>query len=200
MTRLLLVRHALHDWVGRGIAGRLPQVALNGEGALQAQELARRLDGVRIDALYSSPQPRARQTAKPLAAARNLEIEIVEGFDEIGFGEWEGLSFAELEAAHRERWHEWVHRRSTAVLPGGEAFVQVRDRAMAAVRRVCAECRDGTALVVSHADVIKAVVATQLKMSLDDLETFDIDCTSVTILDAGDGWMKLKQVGGRTAN
>jgi len=197
--RLLLVRHALHDWVGRGIAGRQPQVTLNGEGELQARDLAQRLAAVRIDAIYSSPQPRARATAEPLAQARGMRIEVLHEFDEIAFGEWEGLSFAELDAKHHDAWQDWVHRRASAQPPGGETIVQVRDRAMRGVRRVREECRDGTALVVSHGDVIKAVVATQLQMSLDDLEKFDVACTSVTILDIGDDWSQLKQVSGTAA-
>jgi probable phosphoglycerate mutase len=197
--RLLLVRHALHDWVGRGIAGRQPQVTLNGEGELQARDLAQRLAGTRIDAIYSSPQPRARATAEPLAQARGMRIEVLHEFDEIAFGEWEGMSFAELDANHHDAWQHWVHRRASARLPGGENIAQVRDRAMQGVRRVRDECRDGTALVVSHGDVIKTIVATQLEMSLDNLEKFDVACASVTVLDVGEDWSQLKQVSGTAA-
>ena len=189
----------MHDWVGRGIAGRLPTVSLNGEGELQAQDLARRLVHVRLDAIYSSPQPRARQTAQPLAAARGIPVTILDEFDEIAFGEWEGLSFAELEARHASGWHEWIHRRSSVRVPGGESFVAVRDRAMAGLRRVCLDHPRGMVLVVSHGDVIKAAAATQLRMSLDDLETFDVACTSVTILDIEAGWSQLRQLNGTSA-
>lgn len=199
MTRLLLVRHAMHDWVGRGIAGRRPDVTLNGEGELQAHALAQRLADVRIDAIYSSPQPRARATAEPLALARKLSIAILAEFDEIDFGEWEGLSFADLDRDHHEAWQHWVHRRATAQLPGGETMPAVRDRAMRGVERVRREQPGGTALVLTHGDVVKAIVATQLRMSLDDLETFDVPCASITILDAGEGWSQLKQLGGQTA-
>ena len=199
MTRVLLVRHAMHDWVGRGIAGRMPTVTLNGEGELQAQDLARRLAHVTLDAIFSSPQPRARQTARPLAAAKGLHVTILDEFDEIGFGEWEGLTFAELQARYAAGWHEWIHRRSMVRVPGGESFPAVRDRAMAGLRRMCSDHPQGTVLVVSHGDVIKAVAATQLAMSLDQLETFDIACTSVTIIDVAPGWSQLKQLNGTTA-
>ena len=189
----------MHDWVGRGIAGRLPTVTLSGEGELQAQDLAARLAHLQLDAIFSSPQPRARQTARPLAAAKGLSVTILDEFDEIGFGEWEGLTFAELEERHAQGWHEWIHRRSSARVPGGESFPAVRDRAMAGLRRVCADHPQGSVVVVSHGDVIKAVAATQLAMSLDHLETFDIACTSVTILDVGPGWSQLKQLNGTTA-
>lgn len=199
MTRILLVRHATHDWVGRGIAGRMPTVSLNGEGELQAQDLARRLSHVQVDAMFSSPQPRARQTAQPVAEVKGLPVTILNEFDEIAFGDWEGLTFAELEQAHAAGWHAWVHRRSTFELPGGERFTAVRDRAMAGLQRLRQDCPQGTAMVVTHGDIIKAVVATQLGMSLDALETFDVACASVTILDMGEGWSQLKQLSGPTA-
>jgi broad specificity phosphatase PhoE len=188
----------MHDWVGRGIAGRMPQVVLNGEGELQAQDLAARFATVPLGNLYSSPQPRARETVAPLAQARNLAVTIVPEFDEIDFGEWEGLSFAELERDHAQGWREWVERRSAARVPGGETFPAVRDRAMAGVRRIVEAQGDGAALVVSHGDVIKAIVASQLRMSLDDMESFDIDCTSVTVLDVGHQWAKLRQLNGKS--
>jgi broad specificity phosphatase PhoE len=198
VTRLLLVRHALHDWVGRGIPGRMPGVTLNGEGELQAQELVQRLETVRLDAIYSSPQQRARETAEPVALARGMRVNILEEFDEIDIGRWQGLTFEQIEAADAARWQAWVHCRSTAQAPGGETFLHARDRAMKGVRRVSSELPEGTALVLSHGDVIKAIVATQLKMSLDDLETFDVACTSITVLDIGDAWSKLQQLNGRT--
>ncbi|HEY0824137.1 MAG TPA: histidine phosphatase family protein, partial [Ramlibacter sp.] len=75
MTTLLLARHAAHDWLGRGFAGRLPDVSLNDEGRQQARELVQRLGGVPLDAIYCSPQPRTHQTAQPLAEARGLPIQ-----------------------------------------------------------------------------------------------------------------------------
>src|SRR5207253_2395821 len=125
-----------------------------------------RVARTKLDAIYSSPQPRARETAEPLAQSRGLAITIAPAFDEIAFGEWEGMTFAQLEADHPVAWQTWVHRRSEAIVPGGERIGEVRDRAMEGVARLCSEHPQGTVLVVSHGDVIKAIVATQLKMSL----------------------------------
>jgi broad specificity phosphatase PhoE len=70
---------------------------------------------------------------------------------------------------------------------------------MRGVERLRATHPQGTVLVASHGDVIKAVVATCLRMSLDDLETFDVACASVTAIDAGEGWAQVKQVSGTAA-
>src|SRR4051812_37350702 len=184
----------MHDWVGRGIAGRMPEVTLNGAGELQAGDMVRRLANVEITAIYSSPQPRARETVRPIAEARGAPVTILHEFDEIEFGEWEGLAFTQLDRDHAQGWRDWVERRSSAKVPGGETFPAVRDRAMAGVDRIAKLHPDGKVLVASHGDVIKAIVATLLRMSLDDLETFDVDCASITTIDFGEGWMKLRQL------
>jgi probable phosphoglycerate mutase len=195
VTTFLLVRHAAHDWLGRGFAGRLPDVHLNAEGRRQAQALVQRLAGERIDAVYSSPQPRTRETAEPLAAARSLPVAIEPAFDEIDFGAWTGLTFEQVRAAGAA-WQGWVDRRGSAQPPGGERFAEVPRRAMAGLQRLVCEHPDGQVLVVSHGDVIKSVVASALGLSLDHLERFDIAPVSVSVLAMGEGWARVESLNG----
>jgi probable phosphoglycerate mutase len=190
VTTFLIFRHAAHDWIGRGIAGRQPDVSLNDEGRRQAEALVQRLDGVRIDAIVCSPQPRTQETAQPLAAARGLPITIHAGIDEVDMGDWVGMTFDQLDAVG-EPWRHWVERRASAHPPGGEPFTDVPRRAMAALHELQQAHPDATVLVFSHGDVIKCIVATCLGMSLDDLERFDIAPASATRLDMGADWMKL---------
>jgi probable phosphoglycerate mutase len=187
----LLVRHAAHDWLGRGIAGRLPGVGLNAEGQQQAQQLVQRLQGVPIDAIYCSPQPRTQQTIQPLASARQLPFHVHSAFDEIDMGEWQGRSFEELRALGAP-WQHWCERRGSAQAPGGEPFAGVPRRAMAGLHQLRAEHPGRQVLVVSHGDLIKAIVATCLGLSLDNLERFDIAPASVTVLALGEDWSQLK--------
>jgi broad specificity phosphatase PhoE len=191
VTTFWLLRHAQHDWVGRGIAGRQPDVSLNEEGRRQAGQLVQRCEGLALDAIYCSPQPRTQQTAQPLAAARGIGIGIEPGFDEVDMGDWVGMSFRDLEALG-EPWRHWCERRGSAHPPGGEAFVEVPRRAMAALHELRERHPGQTVLVVSHGDVIKAVVAQCLRMSLDDLELFDIAPASATRIAMGDGWWKVE--------
>ena len=191
MTTFLLVRHGAHDWVGRGIAGRQPDVSLNGEGRRQAQELVPRLAGVALDAIYCTPQPRTQQTAQPLAAARGLPLQVRDAFDEVDMGEWVGKSFRELEALG-EPWRHWCERRASAHPPGGEPFAEVPRRSMAGLRQLRDAHPEGNVLIVSHGDVIKAMVASCLNMSFDDLERFDIAPASVSTLAMAADWMQLR--------
>lgn len=195
MSTFVLVRHGSHDWLPRGIAGRLPGVSLNPEGWLQAEELVRRLDGRDLAAIYSSPQPRARQTVAPLAGRRRLPVQLLDAFDEIDFGAWTGLDF---DALQREgaRWQQWCDRRSQAQPPGGETIQQVQRRAMDGLDRLRERHPAGAVLVASHGDVIKAVIACVLGVSLDGLERFEIAPASISIVEAGDGWRQVRLVNG----
>lgn len=196
MSTFLLVRHGAHDWLGRGLAGRLPDVSLNAQGWLQAESLVERLQGRDIAAIYSSPQPRAQETVAPLAGRRRLPIRVLEAFDEVDFGEWTGREFDWLARHDGERWLQWCLHRSQARPPGGEPFEQVRRRAVAALHELGLRYPDGAVLIASHGDVIKAVIATTLQMSLDDLECFDIEPASVSVLQLGAGWQKVRMVNG----
>jgi broad specificity phosphatase PhoE len=195
VTTFLLVRHAAHDWLGRGIAGRLPGVGLNGEGREQAQALVWRLAAVPMQAIYSSPQQRTRETAQPLAAHLGLEVGIDAAFDEIDFGDWTGRTFAELQA-QPQAWQHWVDRRGSAQPPGGEPFAKVPQRALAGLERLRQAHPEGQVLVVSHGDVIKAALANCLGMSLDGLERFEIAPASISIVAMGEGWRQVRLVNG----
>jgi probable phosphoglycerate mutase len=189
-TTFLLVRHAAHDWLGRGFAGRLAGVALNAQGRIEADALVGRLAGQRIDAICCSPQPRTQQTAQPLADARGLPVQVEPAFDEIDFGAWMGQNF---DAVRQQDalWDHWVHRRGSAQPPGGEPFAGVPLRALAGLATLRQRYPGQHVLVVSHGDVLKAVVASVLGMSLDHLERFDISPASVTVLVQGEDRAKL---------
>lgn len=195
MTRLLLVRHAAHDLAGVALAGRMPGVGLNEQGRAQAQALADAMAKTSpgIAAIYSSPQQRAHETADVVANKVGLKVQIAAEFDEIDFGEWTGRRLQDL-SADSPGWREWVERRATASPPAGEAFAKVRQRMLEGAERLRHAHPSGTIAVVSHADPIKALLATHLAMSLNDLERFDVDCASVSALDLGEGWAKVRCV------
>jgi broad specificity phosphatase PhoE len=191
VTTFVLLRHAAHDWLGRGVPGRLPGVALNAEGRQQAEALVGRLASVPLAAIYCSPQQRTRETAAPLAAQRGLSLQVEPAFDEIDFGAWTGLSFAQLRA-QGEAWTQWVECRGSAQAPGGERFADVPVRAMAGLSRLVHAHPDGNVLVVSHGDVLKAIVACCLGMPLDNVQRFEIAPASVSELAMGEDGMQLK--------
>lgn len=181
MTRFLLLRHAAHENVGAYLAGRAPGIELGDAGLAQARRLGMRLRAERIAALYCSPRERARQTAEAVAEACDAGIpQALDALDEIDFGVWSGRRFDDL---NRERhWREWNERRSLARTPNGERMIDVQARALAAMESMAGEHQGATLALVTHADVIKAVVLYHLGLRVDDWWRLDIAPASITRL------------------
>ena len=176
MVTLFLVRHASHGLLGKTLAGRMPGISLSPEGRVEAERLAARLGREAIDQVLTSPLERARETAAPIAARLNCPVVVADEINEIDCGEWTGQSFERLAAD--PRWRVWNEARAAASAPGGEAMRSVQARAMGLVRRLSAG--DGAVAMVSHSDVIKAIVAAILGLSLDRHDNFSIDPASIT--------------------
>ncbi len=181
MTRFLLIRHGLNDYVGRRLAGRLPGIHLNAVGRRQANELASRLDGQPIDAIYSSPLERATETAAPLAQRRGLKVETVESLTEINFGHWSGRLISELD--QDGDWQKFIHFRSGMRIPGGELRIESQQRVVDFIQRLHETLPGKNVALVSHADVIKAALIFYLGAPLDYLARIEIDPASISIIE-----------------
>jgi probable phosphoglycerate mutase len=194
VTTLLLVRHAAHDLVGKALAGRDATLGLNEAGLRQADALGRRLSKRALAGVFTSPQRRARETARAIGQCSDRPVQIDDALDEIDFGDWTGRTFQEL--ARDPHWKTWVNRRSVARPPNGEAFADVQVRIVDCLTRVAAARGEGAIVIVSHGDVLKAALASYLRCSLDDLERFDIAPASVSIVEAGADAIQVKLVNG----
>ena len=180
-TNLLLIRHGANDWLGaRRLPGWTPGVHLNEEGRAQAAALARRLAGVPLAALYSSPLERALETAQPLADAHGLAVEVRHGLGDMHAGDWIGRTFDELEK--EELWPAIQFYPSSVRLPGGESFQGCQARIVADLDTIRRAHAGQTVAVVSHADPIKMAVAHYLGLPLDLFQRLTIDPASVTAL------------------
>lgn len=183
-TTVLLVRHATNDWVDSGrLAGRTPGVHLNRQGKAQAKALAQRLaKGMarRPQAIYSSPLERAQETADAIARPFQLDTQISEGIDEADFGDWTGQKLEKL--AREPEWRLVQARPSSVGFPNGESIRQMQSRAVDAVERLVAKHVGETIILVTHADIVKAVVAHYLGLHLDLFQRLVISPASISTL------------------
>jgi probable phosphomutase (TIGR03848 family) len=179
MMNLILIRHALNDWVGEKLAGWTPAVHLNEEGRAQAAALAQRLAGVSLAAIYSSPLERAVETGQPLADAHGLELRLREGLGETRFGEWTGRSLEELKK--EELWPVVQMYPGGARFPGGESLREVQARLVAELDSIRDAHPDQTVAIVSHSDPIKLAVAHYLGLPLDLFQRLSISPASITV-------------------
>ncbi len=180
MTQLLLIRHAHNDWLNNRLAGWTPGVGLNAEGHAAAAALAQRLRDYPIDALYSSPLQRARETAAYLAAPRGLTVQDVPSLGEVDCGEWTGRRLEDLQAD--PLWARLRAYPSGTPLPCGESIAAVQRRSVAAVEAIAAERPDDVVAIVSHADVIKTIVVHYVGIPIDLYRRLVIDPASLSVL------------------
>ncbi len=187
MATVLLVRHGRTTAnVDGTLAGTSPGVLLDDRGVDQARRLAERLAPLHAARIVTSPLERCRQTAELLVGDRSdppVDVEV--GLTECDYGEWTGRKLTEL--AKLKLWRVVQDHPSGVEFPGGERLQDVQSRAVAAVRRWDARItteHGNTALwvAVSHADVIKAIVADALGMHLDLFQRIVVDPASVTAI------------------
>lgn len=197
MSFFLLIRHGHTDAVNQVMTGHAPGVVLSAAGIEQAASLPARLDGVPIAAVYSSPLERTIATATVLATARGLDVEIEPGFIEVEFGGWTGRRFTDL--ASDAHWRQYNTVRSTERPPSGEALIDVQQRAVTALLEIHRKHPDGIVAVVSHADVIRALLLYFLGMPIDFIMRLELGPGRISVLQVGSGAPRVWQVNGETA-
>ncbi len=147
MTQVLLIRHAVNDFVKTGrLAGWTPEVHLNEEGRAQAQALGDRLADV----------------------------------GEVRYGDWEGQAIRDLQG--RKMWQMVQQTPSRAYFPGGETMRGVQIRAVEAIEALVAAHPKDLIAVVTHADLIKMLIAHYLGMHLDQFQRIVIAPASISTL------------------
>lgn len=192
MTRLLLVRHGHTDEAGKRLTGRQPGVHLNASGREQAERLVTRLEGIRVDAIVSSPLERCRETAAPLAKAIGRAMRVRRSWIEVDYGEWSGRSISQLRRT--ALWRRVMSTPSNVRFPGGESLLEVQARAVDAAFELAAGHARGTIVVVSHGDVIRLLVAYLAGMHADHLQRLSIDPASISAVSLSDGFPRLLTV------
>jgi probable phosphomutase (TIGR03848 family) len=192
MATLLLVRHGHTDAAGKRLTGRAAGVHLNETGRQQAERLVGRLDGIRVDHIVSSPLERCRETAAPLAESRGRRVDVRRAWIEVGYGEWTGRSITQLRRT--KLWRRVMITPSNVRFPGGESLLEVQARAVDAAIDLAAEHPRGTVVVVSHADVIRLLVAHLAGIHADHLQRLSIDTASITAVSLSDGLPRLLTV------
>jgi broad specificity phosphatase PhoE len=189
-TTIHLIRHAAYDGLGERLTGRAPGVSLNAAGRNQAATLADTLSNRPIRAIISSPLARAQETAAPIASALGLDVITRDGFIELDFGDWTGLSFAALHA--QPAWAAFNRARTTAVPPGAKENLQdVQARALKALAGVRAEWPDDEVVIVSHGDVIRSLLAHALAMPFALFQRLTIEPGSRSVIVLGDDFVRV---------
>lgn len=179
---LLLVRHGESTWnVEHRLPGQLPGIELTEEGRSQAQRLASALQMLPLSSIISSPLARATETAAYLAQGRALSIHHEPDLMDIDLGHWSGQNRDAL--FHTDpAWNAFV--RDPLVAPVDvETFPELEQRVVAAVERwLSREATGPLPAFVTHADVIKLLLAHYLGLEAGRARSLSIDNASVSVI------------------
>jgi probable phosphoglycerate mutase len=180
-TTFLLLRHGetelTRDKRFSGSGGADPALSATGRG--QAAATAAALAARGVDAVVTSPLARARETAEPVAAALGTAVRVEDDLRECAFGEWEGLTFAEVEEGWPDEVAAWLASSAVAP-PGGESFDAVSARVARARDRLLARYPGKTVLLVSHVTPIKTLVRLALEAPPHALYRMELSPASLT--------------------
>jgi probable phosphoglycerate mutase len=186
--RLVLIRHAHSQSNASGVlSGRLPNIHLSEKGIKQSQQLSKRLGNFAVAQLRVSPMERCFETISPwlndvvLKNSPDFEPIIDPSLNEVDYGDWSGKKLISL--ARKKEWRTVQESPSRMYFPGGEGIAQMQSRAMSVVHELAKLPDSKTAVIVSHGDVIKSIVASALGTHLDEFQRIIIDPASVSVLD-----------------
>lgn len=184
MTTLVLVRHGVTDATGHRLGGRT-QTALSDAGRAQARAVGKRVAALPVRAVYASPLARTWQTAELIGEAVGRDPVACEGLLEVDYGRWTDRSLKSV--ARTKMWPVIQSRPSLASFPDGETIRRAQLRAADAVEELVARHRRALIVAVSHADVIKVLVAFYLSLPLDAFQRLHVTPASVTVLSLSPG-------------
>ena len=194
MPKIVLIRHAHSTANAAGVlSGQLPNVHLSESGQEQAERLAERLGKLTIARVHVSPMDRCSQTLAPWLAkyGKGVTVTLEPNLVEVDYGKWSGKKLATLSRA--KLWRKVQGQPSAVTFPDGESLAQMQVRAMQSVHDFFASDQEMT-IMVSHGDVIKAIVASSMGMHLDDFQRIVIDPASITILESSGGAIRLTRL------
>ena len=187
MTKLLLVRHGRTAWNAAGrIQGQL-DIALDELGGQQARQVAERVQSFHLDAIYTSPLQRARETAEAIGTRLNLPVTGDDRLMEYQFGVVSGLTWEELVAQHPELAKRWVDDAWTVPIAGSEGRVNFAARVKAVMDDLIARHPDQHVAVVAHGGTFNVYLAKMLGLDLKRRHPFHFGNTSLSSVEVKNG-------------
>ena len=184
-TKVILVRHGRTPTTGAKLPGRAKGLHLSEEGVRQAANAAERIADAfkNVAAVYCSPLERTRETAAPIGKLLGLRPVADKGLLECDFGDWTGANLKDL--FKLPEWKTVQQAPSTFRFPRGESFLEMQARITDAIGRLKNAHLGETIVLVSHADPIKAAVASALGTPLDLFQRISISPCSLSVLQYG---------------
>jgi alpha-ribazole phosphatase len=172
ITQLWFIRHGEPEASAKGRCYGTLDVGLSELGLQQATEIAAALRAEQIDAIYSSPRVRCRDTAAALLSDRDVPLLIAEGLREMDFGALEGRAYDDVAAQDPEFYRQWMEHPTEVQFPGGESFGRMWARVTAAGELIRMRHDGSSVAIVTHGGVIRILLAEMLAVAPENIFRF----------------------------
>ncbi len=179
MNACILIRHGATDMAGRFCGHSDPP--LNDSGRIQVERAASMLPSV-PDVVYSSDLLRARQSAAILSAHFAIPVQVRPSLREIGFGQWESLSWREIEQRFPIESQTWMKHFPAGVIPDGERYDVFRKRVRQEIEFLSAEAESRTLIVVTHGGFIRTALHDVYGISAEQAQQLSADYAAIVDL------------------
>ncbi len=181
-TRIIAIRHGETEWnVDTRIQGHL-DIPLSATGRWQAERLAQALSEDPIDVIYASDLTRAWETAQYVARTHGISVTAEEGLRERHFGDFEGKTFAEIEAALPDQSLRWRKRDPEFAPNGGETLIALRARVLEAATRLASLHPGEQIALVGHGGVMDVLYRAATRLEIQAPRTWELGNAAINRL------------------
>ena len=198
MIKLILVRHGITTCNEDGVLSGLTDSKLSEEGKKQANKLAKYLKHENIDSIYTTHFSRTKETVRKLSEIKNIQIQETSKFNEINFGDFEGLSFEQIERSYPEEIQKMINEGFEYKYPNGESLVDTFKRVKNELNRIIDNNKNSTVLICSHGGTIRNIISYLL---CDDYKyhwNFRIDNCSISEIELDNKFAILNKLNDKT--
>ena len=135
--------------------------------------------------IISSPLQRCRRFAEHLAEANNIPLTIDQAWQEIDYGDWEGMLLSEWRNSASYQFREFRKDITALAPPNGEDFVSFSDRILSAWQTILEKPNDSHILLVTHGGVMRVVIPTVLGLPLNKTGVLEIPFACISRIKIG---------------
>jgi len=182
MIKLIFIRHTETEWNKQKKYLGKTDVALSRKGIKQSEIISHYLKGKKITAVYSSGLKRAYQTASIIAEKHSLKVKKDERLDEIDFGDWEGMTFSQVQKKYPRLAKKYISVPLDTKIPKGESFFKFKSRINRSLKEILNKAK-GTVVIVSHGGVNRVIFCDLLKIPFSHFWQIKQDLGAINIIE-----------------
>lgn len=182
MTKLILIRHGQTVWNKLGKYQGQADIELSQEGLEQAEKLKEHFPFDDVKGIYASSLKRAMDTGKAVAEKFDLPVVPCDELREISFGDWEGLTYDEINNAWPDAHEGLFARPDITDCPNGESFTDVQKRAVAKLQELVEKHQGESFVIAAHGGVNRTILCYALGLSLRYMWNIRQDNTAINVI------------------